>query len=127
MKPLASIPLEPFLRYSLGFLWVVSGVTGLLDMRGWAVLLVKELPIGMGLALVLLSAACLADLVVAVLVVRRWRPRLLARVQFALVLFYTAIATMLFPSLWMEPLGPLLKNIPILGAILAWDSLVEKA
>jgi hypothetical protein len=32
---------------------------------------------------------------------------------------------MLFPSLWLEPLGPLLKNLPILAAIVAWAAVED--
>ena len=118
---------RPFLRYSLALFWLVSAVTGLLDLRGWGVLLVTHLPIRIGTALVVLGAACLLNVAVAFLVFRAWRPRRLATLQFFLVLAYTAIATILFPSLWMEPLGPLLKNVPILAAILAWGTLEEPA
>ena len=118
---------RPFLRYSLAIFWLASAVTGLLDLRGWSVLLVTQLPIGMGVALLVLSAACLLDAAIAFFVYRGWRPRRLAAFQFLVVLAYTAIATILFPSLWMEPLGPLLKNIPILGAILAWGVMEERA
>jgi hypothetical protein len=118
---------KPLLRYSLALFWLASAVTGLLDLRGWGVLLVNSLPIGIGTALFVLATACLANAVLALLVFRAWRPRRLATVQFFLVLAYTAIATLLFPSLWMEPLGPLLKNVPILAAILAWGALEEPA
>jgi hypothetical protein len=115
------------LRYSLAFFWLASAITGLLDLRGWSVLLVTSLPIRIGTALFVLATACLANAVVALLVFRAWRPRRLAAIQFFLVIGYTAIATVLFPSLWMEPLGPLAKNVPILAAILAWGAMEEPA
>jgi hypothetical protein len=118
---------RPLLRYSLALFWLASAVTGLLDVRGWGVLLVNQFPIGMGTALVLLGAACVLNAGIALLVYRAWRPRRLATAQFILVITYTAVATLLFPSLWMEPLGPLLKNIPILAAILAWGALEDPA
>ena len=117
----------PFLRYALAVFWIGSAVTGMLDMRGWGVLLVNQLSIGMGAALSVVGTACIVNTVVALLVLRAWRPRRLALVQFVLVLAYTAIATLLFPSLWLEPLGPLLKNVPIAAAIVAWGALEEPA
>lgn len=116
---------RPFLRYSLAIFWLASAITGLLDLRGWSVLLANQFPVGMLTALVVLGGACLLNAVVAILVFRGWRPRRLAAVQFLLVLGYTVIASILFPSLWMEPLGPLLKNIPILAAIVAWGAMEE--
>jgi hypothetical protein len=118
---------RPVLRYTLAILWLASGITGLLDLRGWGVLLISQLPIRMGTALSVLAAACIVDLIVALLVVRRWRPRRLALIQLGLVAGYTAVATVLFPSLWLEPLGPLLKNLPILAAILAWAAIEDES
>jgi len=40
--------------------------------------------------------------------------------QIALIAFYTLGLTVLAPALWLDPFGPLLKNLPILPAILAW-------
>ena len=118
---------RPLLRYALAVLWLASGITGLLDLRGWGVLLISELPIRMGTALFALAVACIADMVVAVLLMRRWRPRRLALIQVVLVAGYTVAATALFPSLWLEPLGPLLKNVPVLAAILAWAAIEEES
>jgi len=118
---------RPLLRYALAIFWIGSAVTGMLDLRGWGVLLVNQLSIGMGVALSVVGAACVVNAVVALFVFRAWKPRRLATAQFFLVLAYTAIATLLFPSLWLEPLGPLLKNVPILAAIVAWGALEEPA
>ena len=118
---------RPLLRYSLALFWFASAIAGLGDLRGWGVLLVNHLPIRIGPALAVLGAACVLNAVVALLVFRAWRPRRLAAIQFFLVLAYTAMATVLFPSLWLEPLGPLLKNVPILAAIVAWGALEEPA
>ena len=118
---------RPVLRYTLAILWLASGITGLLDLRGWGVLLISQLPIRMGTALSVLAAACIVDMIVALLVLRRWRPRRLALIQLALVAGYTAVATILFPSLWLEPLGPLLKNLPILAAIVAWAAVEDES
>ena len=116
---------RPVLRIALAFLWLVSGITGLLELRGWAVLLVSQLPIGIGTALTVLGAACLFDLAIATLILRRWRPRLLASIQVAAIATYTIVASVLWPSLWLEPLGPLFKNVPILAAVLAHGAIEE--
>jgi hypothetical protein len=97
----------------------------MLELRGWAVLLVSRLSIGIGTAFGALAAACILDLVIAALVVRRWRPRRLALVQVVAIAAYTAVATILWPSLWLEPLGPLFKNVPILAAALAYGAIEE--
>jgi hypothetical protein len=94
-------------------------------MRGWAVLLVASLPIGMGVALAALAAACAWDAFIAVLLVRRWKPARLAALQVATIAVYTLVATLLWPSLWLEPLAPIAKNVPILAAVLAWGAIED--
>ena len=116
---------RPALRYALAFLWLFSGVTGLLELRSWAILLVSRLAIGIGTALTVLALACLADLLIGVLLLRRWNPRVLALVQAGLIAAYTAVATVLWPSLWFEPLGPIFKNVPIFVAVLAWAAIED--
>jgi hypothetical protein len=116
---------RPILRYTLAFLWLASALAGALDLRAWSVLLATHVPMGVRTALAMLALACLLDLVLAALIVRRWRPRRLALIQVMVILGYTAAATVLFPSLWTEPLGPLFKNVPILAAVLAWGAVEE--
>jgi hypothetical protein len=39
---------------------------------------------------------------------------------------YTVVATLLWPAMWADPLGVLLKNVPIVAAILAWGAIEEQ-
>jgi hypothetical protein len=105
---------------------MLSGITGLLGLRDWAVLLVSRLSIGIGTALAILGTACLFDLLVAALLLRRWRPSRLAMTQVAAIVLYTTAATILWPSLWGESLGPIFKNLPILAAALALGAIEEE-
>jgi len=116
---------RPLLRFALAFLWLISGLSGLAELRGWSVLLASQTPLAFGAAFVLLALACLGDVAIAFLVMRRWKPRALAGLQVALIAAYTAIATLLWPSLWLEPLGPLFKNVPIVAAALALGAIEE--
>jgi len=43
--------------------------------------------------------------------------RLLWLAQIAVVLAYTAIISVRLPQLWLEPFGPVLKNLPVLAAL----------
>jgi hypothetical protein len=45
---------------------------------------------------------------------RRW----LWRAQMALIVGYSIIITIRLPEYWLHPFGPLLKNLPMLVAIL---------
>ena len=50
---------------------------------------------------------------------RSWR-RPAAIAQLAIMALYTALATVALPSLWLDPFGPLLKNLAVLTATLAF-------
>jgi hypothetical protein len=38
--------------------------------------------------------------------------------QGILIIIYTAVITVFLPEFWLHPFGPLIKNLPILAAIL---------
>jgi hypothetical protein len=116
---------RPVLRLTLAFLWLMSAVAGAFALRDWGLLLSMQLPIGIEGAMTVLALACLLDLVLAFLVIRRWRPRRLALIQVLVIGSYTFVATLLWPSLWTEPLGPLFKNLPILAAVIALGAIEE--
>jgi hypothetical protein len=46
------------------------------------------------------------------------RPRALWTLQIAVVLVYTLIISAFMPQLWLEPFGPVAKNVPILALLL---------
>jgi hypothetical protein len=72
-----------------------------------------------------LYGAAVLDLAfgIATLVMRKRRVLWLA--QGALIVAYTAIITAFLPEQWLHPFGPLLKNIPMLAAIVACHALEE--
>jgi uncharacterized protein YbjT (DUF2867 family) len=116
---------RPLLRYSLAFVWLASAIAGAFSLRSWGGLAAAQLPIGVPAAMLVLAVACLVDVIIALLLLGRWRPRLLALVQAVMITGYSVAATMLWPSLWAEALGPLAKNIPILAAALALGAIEE--
>jgi hypothetical protein len=114
------------LRATLVFLWLASAVIGAFATPAWASTFSLALDIPTLSAAALLAIACIADLVIAVLLALRWRPRRLALIQVIAIAGYTAVATLLWPSLWGEALGPLVKNIPIAVAALILGAIEEE-
>jgi hypothetical protein len=45
--------------------------------------------------------------------------------QMAVILLYTLIISVRLPEFWLHPFGPLLKNLPMLAAILVLHELEE--
>jgi len=117
---------RPLLRTMLALLWLASGLAGFLAVGDWTPRLVASLGIANSFALVLLIAACVCDLAIGALLVARWRPRALAGIQVAVIAAYTIAATAMEPGLWFAPLGPLLKNLPIVAAALALGAIEEE-
>ncbi len=111
--------LRPVLRASLALLWFVSGIVGLLAPFSSYSAIVTPLGIGAGAAAIFAWLTSLADLAIGAAVVLRISPQLVGWLQLVFVGGYTVVLTLLAPGLWLEPLGPLLKNLPIVAAILA--------
>ena len=117
---------RPLLRLALALLWLGSALAGFAAIGDWAPRLADAAGIGAAASRAILMAACLVDLAIAFLLLVRWRPRRLAFVQLAAVGSYTMLASLLWPALWADPLGALLKNVPILAAIAAWGAIEEE-
>ena len=116
--------MRPVLRLVLAVLWLASGIIGLtLPAADFLPLVPDTLP---DTALIVMArVGGLADLAIAAALLRGWRPRLMAAVQFGMIVAYTAAFTLLNPALWLLPLGGLLKNVPLL-VLIAMAAIVER-
>jgi len=117
---------RPLLRATLAALWIASGFLGLASLDVWGARIGAALGAGAGIGRALLAVASCADLLIAALVLAGWRARAMGAVQAAVVIGYTIAGTLGWPGLWADPLGPLLKNLPILAAIAALAAIGEE-
>lgn len=108
--------LRPVLRLSIALTWFWSGCAGLIA-RHW--LEGRFVAFGVSLSQPLVWGTCLLDIAIGCAVLGRWRTGTTTLVQLLVVVAYTAALTAAQPALWADPLGPLLKNIPFVVAILA--------
>lgn len=115
----------PLLRASLVLLWLASGLLGLTLGEPMTAALLSALSLPAALAWPLTLAASLLDFLVAAVLLLDRGGRWATRLQLAVVLGYTAVLGAALPQLWLDPLGPLLKNLPILAAILANGALTN--
>src|SRR6185312_3473270 len=103
---------RPLLRFTLATLWLASGLVGfVVPISSSAVELLAV--VSPALATLLVWLSCGLDIAVSVALFARWRPRVTAAVQIAAIVTYTAVLSVLRPALWLDPFGPLLKNVPI--------------
>ncbi|WP_457646407.1 SDR family oxidoreductase [Profundibacter sp.] len=117
--------LRPVLRLTLALMWLASGLIGLLLPAD------RFLPYVSGLLpdTMLIAAARITgaiDLLIALALLRAWRLKQIAWLQFAMVAGYTVGLTLINPALWLAPFGGLLKNLPILVLILIHRVLEEE-
>lgn len=106
------------LRASLIAVWLITIAASLLECNGQSLALLRQGGVhSLPLAHALIAAGVALDAALALALI--WRP---GRAAYALaaasVISLTLTATALLPALWLHPIGPLSKNLPIL-AILA--------
>lgn len=115
--------LLPLLRWSVALVWIGSGVVslGLYPVAESLALLAR---VGFSSVFVLYGAALL-DIAIGVAILAFTRRKWLWRLQMALIAGYSVIIALWLPELWLHPFGPLLKNLPMLAAILALHELEQ--
>jgi uncharacterized protein YbjT (DUF2867 family) len=113
--------LRPCLAASLAILWIGSGLVSLVHL-GASARIAAKLGIHAPFSAFAAAIFALVDIAIGAGVILD-RPRHLAAVQFLLVAGYSIIFSIMTPSLLLDPLGPLLKNLPILAAIAVWAAL----
>lgn len=110
---------DRLLRFSLVAVWLFTAVASIVELNGQSRQVLAEAGIASPpwLVQLLIVGGAAADLAVGLAL--WWRPgRASYLAAFGLLLVMTAVATFLQPALWLHPLGPLLKNLPI--AALLW-------
>jgi len=106
------------LRLSLVFVWLYTALASFLELEGRsAELFLGTVMEGSRFIPVLIWGGIAVD--VALGVAMYLRPaRLIYLLALMFMLLMTLVATMLAPALWLEPLGPLTKNVPIAAILL---------
>lgn len=120
-KPVVPTPIESdifWLRMSLVFVWVFTAFVSLWELNGQSrALLLATGVLNADLASLLTVSGALLDLILGAGLLL-WPGRLSIRLAFMAMAAMTLVATVLIPSLWLHPIGPLSKNVPI--AALLW-------
>ncbi|MEO5830744.1 MAG: SDR family oxidoreductase [Rhodanobacter sp.] len=110
--------LLPALRVSIALLWLGSGTAGWLVSEAEVAVVVPDSALSGGTWLVLARLTASADLVLGMLCLLRWRPRLVFTLMLSMLLGYTLVIGIGWPCHWLDPLGGLLKNLPLVLALL---------
>ncbi|WCR56174.1 DoxX-like family protein [Rickettsia asembonensis] len=63
----------------------------------------------------ILYGSCFTDIILGILlIIKNKISKIFCSLQILLILAYTLLLTYLKPILWLDPLGPIFKNIPII-------------
>jgi len=108
--------LRPTLRTLLAAFWIASGAIAL-----WSAEAARELLLRVGLGAwsdAALGATATLDLLLGGCLLLRICARPVMAAQLALTFAYLIAASLFLPQLWLDPLGPLVKTLPLIGATL---------
>ncbi|MGE0230387.1 MAG: SDR family oxidoreductase [Flavobacteriaceae bacterium] len=118
--------LPPLLRAVLALTWIASALLGWLSGTAYTRELVDALSLPQSWALPLQLAGSLTDLLVAGIVMLDGKGRLSTAVQLLVVLVYTGVIGFALPRLWLDPLGPLLKNLAFMALVLVHGAIADR-
>lgn len=109
---------DRLLRLSLVTVWLLTAAVSLLELNGQSRQLLADAGVASPAWLVqgLIVVGAVADLLVGI-ALWRWPGRASYIAALALMVAMTLAATVLQPGLWLHPLGPLLKNLPIAAVL----------
>ena len=106
------------LRFSMGFLWLWSGIQPALTAADMSLDLLGRAGIAAEWQTVAFYASSALDIFFGILCFTKFRNyRLLWLTQFAVVLGYSVIVGCRLPEMWLHPFAPLVKNVPILAVL----------
>lgn len=118
--------LAPALLTVLLIMWLVSAWLGLFYGAPQSRELVNDLGLPASWAAPLRYGSSLLDIAIAAQLLLDRSAARAALVQLATVLAYTVVIGSTLPQLWLDPLGPLLKNLPIMAAIAVYGVIGDK-
>ncbi|MBE9554374.1 MAG: DoxX-like family protein, partial [Proteobacteria bacterium] len=118
--------LRPVLRIALGLFWLASGLITAFDpARSDAMLILDLAGFDGGWALAALWGGVAADVLLGGLVLIDRHVRLAGAGMIAVTAAYLGVLSLTIPELWLDPLGPLVKTLPIIPAVLVMMALED--
>jgi hypothetical protein len=117
--------MPPLLKVVLVLLWLVSGLVGFFTGPAIAEAVLAAIGLGSAWVTPIVWITCLIDLAIAALILFDRRGNRATMIQIAVIAFYTIALTIALPQLWLDPLGSLVKNLPILAAVLCYGAMSD--
>ena len=117
--------LAPLVKAMLVLLWLGSALLGLVYGAAPTADLLRALGAPQVWADPLRIGSSLLDLGIVLLLLRDRKGHIVTLVQLAVIGGYTLVLGAALPGLWLDPLGPLFKNLPILGLVLVHGAVAD--
>jgi uncharacterized protein YbjT (DUF2867 family) len=116
--------LKPSLIGGLALFWVATGLITFGPAREAAIVVLLQAGLGRHAVLAMLAGALL-DLAIGIGIAIRKTARSALWAAIAVSLGYLLLGSLLLPNLWLDPLGPLVKIIPVLLASFATLAILD--
>ena len=113
------------IRLLIATIWLITPTVSLVQ---WDLSLELQLRSGVpaSLAPVLLLASCALEFLIAIPLLVGRHVRTAGWMQLALMAFFTVFLSATQPQLWLDPFGPLSKNLPLIAGTLAMIALEDR-
>ncbi|HXH54256.1 MAG TPA: NAD(P)H-binding protein [Gammaproteobacteria bacterium] len=109
--------LNPLLRITLGFLWLMSGIIPLFfNSHTVYADIFSHARLHDMLSIPFLYGSTLLDVLLGVATLINWKLKWIGALQIILIILYTTFISLFLPEYWLDPFGAILKNIPIIVA-----------
>ncbi len=110
--------LRSLLRLSLAFMWFASAVvSAFLYPKISSYWLLHLVGIPVKWYTICLYGASFIHFMVGLSLLFNYKIKVNCVIQLGVIVLYTGVLSVVLPSLWLEPFGPLVKNIPIIVSI----------
>ncbi|WP_342169974.1 NAD(P)H-binding protein [Rickettsia endosymbiont of Seladonia tumulorum] len=106
--------LKPIIKIALGLFWIMTGIISSIFAYDASKQIIISLGFNKQIAPYILYGSCFMDIILGILLIIKNKISSICSLQILLILSYTSLLTYLKPILWLDPLGPILKNIPII-------------
>ena len=116
-KPFLPKNLLMLTKMSLGVLWIFTGLTSVFFAPEIGYALLAEVDIEGNVADFFVYSASFLDICLGIWVLTPYQQRFCCLLQVWTILLYTFLLTLIDASYWLNPFGPLTKNIPVLVLI----------
>lgn len=118
--------LKPALQISLAFMWIF----GALCAAFWyphekSLALLEAVGVSASWQNMVLYGACALNALIGIGLLIEFRGRMLCVFQLLLIVIYSAIVSWKLPIFWLDPFGPIVKNIPIMVSILVYMAMAS--